>query len=152
MPGYLALDVGDKRIGVAVSEWSDIVVPLGLIPRGPNEMEEVKRHVEERFIERIIVGLPVSLNDTLGPQAKKVLKFIERLRHVVKVPVETLDERFSTLEAEELLLQADVSRARRRQSIDAMAAAQILKSYLASKKEQPPRQNDGEGAARHGPE
>lgn len=136
MPGLLALDVGDKRVGVAVSEWGDLVVPLGVVQRGPREFEEIKRHVEERFIDRIIVGLPVSLNDTLGPQAKKVLAFVEGLREVVKIPIVTYDERFSTQEAEDLLLSADVSRARRRQSIDAMAAAQILKGYLSSQAEQ----------------
>lgn len=135
MPAYLALDVGEKRIGVAVSEWGDLVVPLGMIPRGPDDLAQIRRHVEERMIDRIIVGLPVSLNDTLGPQAQKVLKFVEELKQAVKTPVETYDERFTTHEAEELLLSADVSRARRRQSIDAMAATQILKGYLSALRE-----------------
>ena len=142
MPAYLALDVGEKRIGVAVSEWGDLVVPLGVIQRGPRELEEIRRHIEERSIERIIVGLPVSLDDTIGTQAKKVLKFVNLLRQNLNLFIETHDERFSTHEAEALLLSADVSRARRRQSIDAMAAVQILKGYLSAQAE---RNRTGEG-------
>ncbi|MBW3621877.1 MAG: Holliday junction resolvase RuvX [Armatimonadetes bacterium] len=144
MPGLLALDVGEKRIGVAVNEWGDLVVPLGVIPRGPNDLEEIRRHVTERFIDRIIVGLPISLDDTLGTQAQKVLKFVERLKAVVSVPIETYDERFSTHEAEQMMIEADVSRQRRRQSIDALAAAQILKGYLSTQAERSrPREEEG---------
>ncbi len=135
MAGILALDVGDRRIGVAVSEWSDIVSPLGVIPRGPDELEAVRRHVEDRDLGLVVVGLPISLNDTVGPQAKKVLRFVERLRAALPVPVETYDERFTTHEAEALLLETGASRARRRQNIDAMAAAQILQGYLAARSE-----------------
>jgi putative Holliday junction resolvase len=135
LPGVLALDVGEKRIGVAVSEWADIVTPLGMVPRGPNELEAIQKHVEERLIDKIVVGLPISLDDTIGTQAKKVLAFIERLKAAVRVPIETFDERFSTHEAEALLLEADVSRAKRRQSIDELAAAQILQGYLRAQKE-----------------
>jgi putative Holliday junction resolvase len=126
----LALDVGDKRIGVAVNEWADIVTPLDVILRGPNDMGAIQKHIDERWIDKVVVGLPISLDDTLGTQAKKVLAFIERLRAAVKIPVETYDERFSTHDAESLLIEADVSRAKRRQTIDAMAAAQILQGYL----------------------
>lgn len=133
MPGFLALDVGDRRIGLAVAEWGDLVIPLGVVARGPSDIDAIKKHIDERFIDRVIVGLPVSLDDSIGTQAQKVLKFIEQLRAAIKIPIETYDERFTTQEAEELLLSADVSRSRRRQSIDAMAAAQILKGYLSSR-------------------
>lgn len=136
MPGLIGLDVGDRRIGVAVSEWADLVTPLDVIPRGPGEIDTIRRIVEERFIDRIVVGLPLSLDDSVGPQAKKVLRFVERLKAEVRLPVETHDERFSTHEAESLLLEADVSRARRRRSVDAFAAMQILRSYLAAQAEQ----------------
>jgi putative Holliday junction resolvase len=138
MPGLLALDVGDRRIGMAASEWADLVTPIGVIPRGPGELEAIRRHVEERFIEKVVVGLPISLNDTIGPQAKKTLQFIERLKAVVTVPVETYDERFTTRDAEEKLLSLDVSRTRRRQTVDAQAAAEILKGYLADRAERNP--------------
>jgi len=136
VPGLLALDVGEKRIGVAVAEWSDLVVPVGVIPRGRGDIEAIRRHVEDRSIERIVVGLPISLDDTIGTQAKRVLRFVGRLREAVAVPVETYDERFTTHEAESLLLEADVSRARRRRSIDALAAVQILKGYLSTRSEE----------------
>lgn len=126
----VGLDVGDRRIGVAASELPGVVVPIGVVQRGPNELEVVRRIVAEREIDRVIVGLPTGRKGEVGPQAQRVLEFVERLRAAVCVPVETWDESLSTLEAEEALIAANVSRARRHRLIDAEAAAVILRSYV----------------------
>jgi len=128
----LGLDVGSRRIGVAVSEVADVVVPVCVINRSPREMEQIAAMVRERDIELVVVGLPTGRNGEIGPQARAVLEFVEALRSVLKIPVETWDESFTTAEAEELLIEADLSRAKRRRVLDAAAAVILLQSYLES--------------------
>ncbi|MGC8832856.1 MAG: Holliday junction resolvase RuvX [Armatimonadota bacterium] len=128
----LGLDVGSRRIGVAVSELADVVVPVCVINRGPREMEQIAAMVRERGIELVVVGLPTGRSGEIGPQAQAVLEFVEALRGVLNVPVETWDESFTTAEAEEILIEADLSRAKRRKVLDAAAAVILLRSYLES--------------------
>lgn len=129
----LGLDVGDKTIGVALSD------PLGWTAQGlevrqrsslEEDLEYVRGLVEEYGVGRIIVGLPLNMNGTAGPQADKVTDFIEQLRKYCCVPVEPWDERLTTHEAERTLLEADLSRAKRKRVIDKVAAQVILQSYL----------------------
>jgi putative holliday junction resolvase len=126
----LALDIGDKRIGVAASELPGFVMPVGVVHRGPGEMEALRRMALERDIERIIVGLPTGREGEIGPQAQRTLEFIERLKNALNLTIETWDESFTTAEAEEMLISAGTSRARRRKAIDATAAVILLRSYL----------------------
>jgi putative Holliday junction resolvase len=128
----LGLDVGSRRIGVAVSEVADVVVPVCVINRGPREIEQIAAMVQERDIELVVVGLPTGRSGEIGPQARAVLEFVEALRGVLNIPVETWDESFTTAEAEELLIEADLSRAKRRRILDAAAAVILLQSYLES--------------------
>lgn len=127
----MGLDVGDKTIGVAVSD------PLGwtaqgveVIRRDGREMARLVGLVGKFEVQRLVVGLPLNMNGTLGPQGEKVLAFIEKLKKSLNLPVETWDERLSTVASEKILLAADVSRAGRRKVIDKMAAAFILQGYL----------------------
>lgn len=133
MSRILGLDVGDRRIGLALSD------PLGWTAQGRGLLERttleadlawLQEQVAAWSVSRIVVGLPRSLNGSLGPQAQKVLSFVEALRKVVSVPVEVWDERLSTREAERILLEAGLSRRRRRRHRDPMAAVLILQSYL----------------------
>lgn len=134
MMRIMGLDVGEKNIGVAVSD------PLGLtaqglevIPRdqqGGKLLERLNKLVREYQVERIVVGLPRNMNGSLGKQGLKVLDFARWLESALGLPVETWDERLSTLGAEKILLAADVSRARRKKVIDKLAAAVILQGYL----------------------
>ncbi|HEY3282957.1 MAG TPA: Holliday junction resolvase RuvX [Armatimonadota bacterium] len=126
----LGLDVGDKRVGVAVTEWGEIVLPLVTLPRDRDTIRAIARLVEERDIERVVAGLPLSLDDSLGPQALKVQTFLRRLRASLPIPVDTVDERFTSVDAEARLLEVDASRARRRATLDQYAAVEILRSYL----------------------
>jgi len=127
-----ALDVGDKTVGVAVSDELEITAnPRVVLRRDGSELPLLARLVEEEEIGEIIVGMPISLNGSIGPQAEKVLAFTEELKKQISVPVRTWDERLSTVEAEKLLIAADTRRAQRRKVVDKLAATLVLQSYLA---------------------
>jgi putative Holliday junction resolvase len=132
----LALDVGHKRIGLAVSD------PLGFTAQGLGILErrgreaDVARLVEvarEYQVQEILVGLPRHLDGRLGSQAGEVLELATALGEAMGVPVITWDERLSSREAERVLIAADLSRRRRRQVLDKMAAVLILQAYLDSR-------------------
>ncbi len=129
----LALDLGARRIGVAISD------PTGTIAQGlevidrqaeGNVLTQIRRRVAVNLVERIVVGLPLRMDGSEGVEAEKVRRFVNRLREVVGVPVDVQDERLSSAEADRMMIAADVSRARRRRRRDAVAAALILQTYL----------------------
>ena len=132
----MGLDVGDKTIGVALSDpmgWT--AQGLEVIRRKNDIQEDFQRLLEiirEYGVESILVGLPKNMNGTIGPQGEKVQAFVEQLKKEINLPVKTWDERLSTVAAEKVLLQADVSRSKRKKVIDKMAAAVILQGYLDS--------------------
>jgi len=130
----LGLDVGDKRVGVAISDAENILAsPLTTIERSADDSVAVKSIIDivsNRKVDRIIAGLPYSLNGTLGPQAKRTLSFIESLSQSTDVPVETRDERMSTVAAQQLLRQSGKNSMQMKGKIDAAAAAYILQGYL----------------------
>lgn len=131
----LGLDVGSKTIGVAVSD------ELSLIARGVTtlkrkglrqDIKQLLTVIEEHEVEKIIVGLPKNMNGSLGPSAKMVLSLIDELTKFVELPIITWDERLSTVAAQRVLLEADMSRKKRKQVIDKVAALLILQGYLDS--------------------
>lgn len=137
MARFLGLDVGDRRIGVALSDESATLAGgLETLERvGPKkDVRTVADLAREHAVVEIVVGLPKSLDGSLGPQAQKVLEFIEALRARVKVPVVLWDERFTTLMAQQVLIEADVSRRKRRDFVDKVSAVLILQNYLDYRK------------------
>jgi putative Holliday junction resolvase len=129
----LGLDVGEKRIGVAVSD------PLGITAQGlpviqrrrlKEDLAAIKAICDERHVNEIIVGLPLHLSGRVGQKAKEVLGLVARLQSVLAIPIKTWDERLSTLEAQIPLLAAGVSRRKYRSVIDTLSAQVILQSYL----------------------
>ena len=129
----LALDIGDKRIGVAVSDPLGILAtPLTAIERTSDvkAIDAILEIVEEQDAREIVVGLPISLRGGFSEQTKSVAAFVRKLEDRSAIPVSTADERYSTLEAERLLNQSKPKRARSRGEIDAAAAAVILQSHL----------------------
>ncbi len=129
----MALDIGDRTIGVACSDEGLILAsPVETIQRrGPKaDSIRVLALVRERGVSRVIAGLPLTLRGEAGPQSVKVQDFVETLRRRLQVPVEMWDERLSTREAERTLIAADMSRSRRKEVIDQMAAVLILQTYL----------------------
>ncbi len=134
-PGrVMALDVGERRIGVAVSDpTGTLATPHTVIQRRSKteDFAAVARLVAELEIERVVVGLPLTLNGEMGPQARRVTRYSRALAQSLDVPLELYDERYSTVTADELLAE---SGRKRRVPIDAAAAAVILQDYLESRR------------------
>ena len=133
----LALDVGGRRFGVAIGDVeTGLAVPLTAFQRAsePQDIEAVRRLVDENDVQEIVVGLPLSLSGRMGPQAQEVSCFVEALRERVCVQVRTVDERYSTVEAERRLTEAGVKASRDRPRLDSAAATIILQSYLDSRR------------------
>ena len=136
----LGLDLGSKRIGVAVSDRSGTIAsPLVVVARSRSRRQDHERLAQlvvEEEAERVIVGLPRSLAGQLGPAAKGVLAEVEALATVVGVPVETYDERLSTVAAEAALRDGGVRGPARRGVVDKVAAAVILQGWLDHRRAQ----------------
>ncbi len=132
----MAIDWGERRIGVALSDESRIIAsPHSVITRGGSldrDLTEIARIATENEVELIIFGLPMRLDGSMGPAAKGVLEVVEKLRQKVSMPVDTWDERLSTVAAERALIEGDVSRKKRKQKIDQVAAALFLQAFLDS--------------------
>jgi len=133
MMRVLGLDVGEKTIGVAVSD------PLGITAQGlqvirrsalEQDLQQLAKLVESYSVEQIVVGMPRRTDGSYGPEAAKVEQFAKALQEAVSVPIRFWDERFSTVTAQRILLEGDVSRAKRRQVVDKVAASVILQAYL----------------------
>ena len=129
----MGLDIGDKTIGVAVSDL------MGLTAQGvktvkrvgkKKDIEALKGIIKERQVNKIVSGLPKNMNGTLGPQGEKVIKFCELLEEETGIKIEYCDERLSTVAAEKTLIQGNVRRENRKCVIDMVAAVIILQGYL----------------------
>ena len=132
----IGIDLGSKRIGIAMSD-SDLTVatPLDVIERSGNVENDhiaILKITAEWEVQKIIVGLPVSLDGTLGPSAQSVIDEIKMLRGVTDIPIETHDERFTTVTAEQILLRQNVKRDKKKRVIDKVAAAIILQGWIDS--------------------
>jgi len=130
-----ALDVGDARIGVAVCDELGLTTRgLGVVQRrgGVHDLEAIARLISPHAPERVVVGLPLNMDGTEGPQAAKVRRFAGRLAEHTGLPIAFWDERLTTVEAEAVMRETGVPRRRRRGIVDQVAAAGILRSYLAS--------------------
>ncbi len=128
----LGIDFGEKRIGLAISDGLGITAqPLAVVA----DIQGIKQVLAERDdVHKIVVGLPKNLRGEIGPQAQKTLVFIEELKKETGLPILTWDERFSTGQAERMLIEAGLSRKKRKSVVDKSAAALILQSYLDAKK------------------
>lgn len=129
-----ALDVGDARIGVAVSDELGITAQgIGVVERvgGKRDLEALAQMLGPYTPERVVVGLPLNMNGTEGPQAARVRAFADKVAAHLGVPIEYQDERLTTVAAERILLEGDLSRRRRRELVDRVAASLILEGYLA---------------------
>lgn len=132
----MGLDIGDRKIGVAMSD------PLGLTAQGVktiirqegkrNDIEEIKKLINEYKVDKIVIGLPKNMNNTLGPSSEKVMQYGKFIEQKFKKEVIYFDERLTTMAAERMLIEADMSRKKRKTVIDKIAATFILQSYLDS--------------------
>lgn len=129
----LGLDVGDKTIGLSLSDPSWIIAtPFKLIKRQNNirDVTDIQAIIDEYVVGALVIGLPLSLKGAEGPQAEKVRKYVEKLEAVVDIPYAFWDERLSTVAVTRTLLEADMSRKRRSEVVDKMAATFILQGVL----------------------
>jgi putative Holliday junction resolvase len=129
-----ALDVGDARIGVAISDELGLTTRgLGVVRRqgGSRDLEAIARLLQPYVVERVVVGLPLNMDGSEGPQAEKVRRFAARFGDHTGFAVELWDERLTTVEAEGVMRETGIARRKRRGLVDQVAAAGILRSYLA---------------------
>ena len=131
----MGLDVGDKRIGVAMSDPEGILAsPLTTISRDSDNIAigAIVELVNKHNVQKIIVGFPYSLDGNVGSQADKVMDFVERLSRSTEADIEVQDERLSTKATENLLIEAGIKNRQRKERLDAATAAYILQGYLDS--------------------
>lgn len=141
MNRYMALDVGDRTIGVAISD------PLFIMASGHStifredlekDLNNLKKVIIDEKIIKTIIGFPKNLNNTVGPQGEKVLNFVESFKNFlndenIEMEIIMQDERFTTVSAERILIEGNMSRKKRKKVIDKVAATYILQSYLDRK-------------------
>lgn len=133
MERYAGLDVGTKTIGISISD------PMFITAQGLTTLKRTNIHediaylqslIEEYSISKIVVGLPKNMNNTIGPQGKKVLDFVKTLKKKTEVEIIMEDERLTTVAAEKLLIEGNVRREKRKKIVDKVAATYILQMYL----------------------
>jgi len=134
----MGLDYGSRRIGVAMSDELQITAQtVGTVIRKGlhRDIDEIAAIVSEYTAEKIVIGYPVRLDGTEGPECDRVSRFADLLESHLGIPVVKWDESFTTQEALSILLEADVSRKKRKQLVDKLAASLILQGYLDSQKQ-----------------
>lgn len=132
----MGLDYGDRRIGVAISDifgWTAQGVEVIERRREGDEYDRIAELAGQHEVEEIVVGLPKNMNGSVGPRGEICKAFAEELQNRIKVPVHLWDERLTTVSAQRTLIDADVSRKKRKGIVDKMAAVLILQNYLDSK-------------------
>lgn len=132
---YLGLDLGTKTLGVAISDLTHTIAStVTTLHFADSDYDEaislLKPIIEENNIEKVVLGLPKNMNGTIGPRAETTLSFKDKLEDIFNINVVMQDERLSTKEAESYMLQADISRKKRKKKIDSLAATIILQTYL----------------------
>lgn len=133
MERIMGLDIGDKTIGVAVSDPMLITAQgLKTIKREniKKDIDEIINLIREYNITKIVIGLPKNMNNTIGPQGEKVLSFVDKLKEKVDVEIHLQDERLTTVAAKKTLIEGNMSRKKRKKVIDMVAATYILQTYL----------------------
>lgn len=136
MERILGLDVGTKRIGVALSDPLGIVAqPLTTIERESRtkDLQAVEAILLEYGVKTVVVGMPFNMNGTIGPSGEMVRMVAEKIKNKFKIELIYVDERLSTVSAERVLIESDIRREDRKYKIDKVAASYILQTYLDSK-------------------
>ncbi|WP_433743336.1 Holliday junction resolvase RuvX [Falsibacillus pallidus] len=135
----MGLDVGSKTVGVAMSDalgWTAQGIETIAINEEEKQfgLDRVKELINEHEVSKIVVGFPKNMNNTVGPRGEASIAYAEMLKEAFGLPVVLWDERLTTMAAERVLLEADVSRKKRKKVIDKMAASMILQGFLDSQK------------------
>ena len=129
----MALDVGEKNIGLAISDklgWIAQGLPSIKCASCDKNISAISDLAKENQVTEIVVGMPINLDGSLGKKAQEVANFVEALKKKINLPIKVWDERFSSVQAERTMLEADLSRKKRKKKIDQLAAQFILQNYL----------------------
>jgi len=132
----LAIDVGEKTLGLAISDPTQTIAsPLETIRRESlkKDIEQLEKIIHDREVEEIIIGFPRNMNGSAGQQARKVVKFADHLREKITQEILYWDERLTTVAATKVLIEGHVRREKRKKVVDKLAAVLILQGYLESK-------------------
>ena len=131
---YLAIDYGNKRTGLAICDAEETIAsPFTVIHGQKGLLKKIADIVEAEKVEAVVLGLPLNMDDSQGPQAKLIFKFADQLKAHIDIPIHFQDERLSTFGAEEKLAAADFTRGKKKKRLDAVAAAEILEAFLEQK-------------------
>ena len=131
----LAIDHGAKRMGIAISdEMRMIAQPLEFIPSEPYDkfLERLKQIIRDKEVSLVVVGIPRNMDGSYGPAALKVQEFVAVLKDSIPAPIKSWDERLTTVQANRILIEANVRRSKRKEKVDKTAAAILLQSFLDS--------------------
>lgn len=136
---YIGLDLGTKTLGVAVSDKTETIASaittLRFSENNPEEvLDDLTKIIDEYKVEAIVIGLPKNMNNSLGFAAERTINFVKILNKTYDIPVYEQDERLSSVTANNVLLQADISRKKRKSKVDTVAATVILQNYLDIRK------------------
>lgn len=135
---YLGLDLGSRTLGVAISDVTHTIATSYIVIRHNEEydrlLDNVEKIVKDEHIEKIVLGFPKNMNNTIGPKGELSLEFKKKLEQKLNIEVILQDERLTTKEAESVLIKNNTRRNKRRKVIDKLAATIILQSYLDKEK------------------
>ena len=135
---YLGLDLGSRTLGVAISDVTHTIATSYIVIRHNEEydslLDDVEKIVKDEHIEKIVLGFPKNMNNTIGPKGELSLEFKKKLEQKLNIEVILQDERLTTKEAESVLIKNNTRRNKRRKVIDKLAATIILQSYLDKEK------------------
>lgn len=136
---YLGLDLGTRTLGLAISDVTETIATSYKTLRFEENnydsiIEPLRTIIEEENIKALVLGLPKNMNNTLGDRSVTTIEVKEKLENKLNIPIYMQDERLSTVAAHNYMLEADVSRKKRKNKVDSLAASIILQSYLDKKK------------------
>ena len=132
---YLAIDYGHKRTGLAVCDPTETIVsPLDVIKDEKVLLSRITKLVESENVGAIVLGLPLNMDGSIGPQARLVKKFARQLKKHITIPIHFQDERLSSFAAEEKLADVEIPKKAKKERLDAIAAAHILEVFLEHKR------------------
>ena len=136
---YLSIDYGNKITGLAICDPAETFIsPLMALPTSNVLISKIIQIIKSENVEALVLGLPLNMDDSVGPQAKKVQAFAGQLKKQINIPLFFQDERLSTFAAQEKLVPMELTRKKKKYRIDALAAAEILRAFLDSKNSPPP--------------
>jgi putative Holliday junction resolvase len=134
---YLAIDYGNRRTGLAVCDPSETIVsPLTVYETNKNLIQKIQELTEKENIKSIVLGLPLNMDNTKGPQARRTIGFSKELQAKIQLPIHFQDERLSSFTAREKMAEAELTKKKKKKRLDAVAAAQILEAFLEKKRQE----------------